>query len=63
MNLVITWSTHKTGFGFEYRIFTIGYNVPSVTLKTGLCSTRSIAVRQAKAWTRYFKQQPEGSLV
>lgn len=58
MNLVITWRTQKTDFGFEFRVFTVGYKMESVTLRVGFAPTRAKAVRQAKAWTRYFKQLP-----
>jgi hypothetical protein len=53
--MVTTWNTHKTETGFEYRVYTVGYQVPSETLKAGLCATRAQAVSKAKAWTRYFK--------
>lgn len=55
--MVITWNTHKTADGFEYRIYTVGYQVQSEILKTGICTTRAQAVMMAKKWTRYFKAQ------
>jgi hypothetical protein len=54
---VICHGTHKVAAGFEFRVFTVGYQVPTVMLKTGLCATRAKATRQAKAWKMYFKRQ------
>lgn len=54
---VITWNTTKTETGFDYRVYTVGYQVASETLKTGHCATRAIATNRAKAWTRAFKAQ------
>lgn len=53
--MVITWNTHKTEAGFVYRVYTIGHQVASETLKTGVCATRAQAMSRAKAWTRHFK--------
>lgn len=53
--MVTCWNTHKVANGYEFRVFAVGYQVPSVTLKTGLCSSRAKAVRQAKAWVRFLK--------
>ena len=54
---VIGWNTHKVTNGYEFRVYTVGYQVPSETLKTGVCSSRAIAKLQAQKWTRYFKAQ------
>lgn len=54
---VITWNTHKTEGGFEFRVYTVGYQIASETLKTGVCRSRAVAVRLAKQWTRYLKAQ------
>jgi len=56
-NSVITWNTHKTEGGFEFRVYTVGYQVPSEILKSGVCRTRAVAVRMAKQWTLYLKAQ------
>ena len=53
--MVITWNTTKTSQGFEFNVYTVGFQVPSQTLKTGVCSSRAKAVLQAKKWVRYFK--------
>lgn len=54
---VITWNTTKTETGFDYRVYSFGHQIPTVTLRTGSCATRAIAVNRAKAWTRAFKAQ------
>lgn len=55
--MIITWGTHKTEAGFEYRVYTVAYQAKSEILKTGLCATRAQAASKAKAWVRYFKAQ------
>jgi hypothetical protein len=52
--MTITWNTTKTSEGFEFRVFTVGYQVPSQELKTGVCPSRARAVLLAKKWVRYF---------
>jgi len=54
-NSVITWNTHKTATGYEFRVYTVGYQVPSEILKTGTCTSRAVAKLQAQKWVRYFK--------
>lgn len=54
---VITWNTTKTNAGFGYRVYSFGYQIPEVTLKTGVRPTRAQAVLRAKRWTRWFKSQ------
>ncbi len=56
-NTVITWNTHKTEAGFEFRVFTVGYQVPSETLKSGVCASRAKAKLLAQKWVRYLKAQ------
>lgn len=55
--MVITWSTTKIETGFQFRVYSFGYQVPSETLKIGVCNTRAKAVLQAKKWSRYLKSQ------
>ena len=55
--MIITWNTSKTAQGFEFRVYQMGYQVPSQTLKTGVCVSRAQATLRAKKWTRYFKAQ------
>jgi hypothetical protein len=55
--MITTWRTTKTETGFSFTVFQIGYQVPSVTLKTGECSSRAKAMLLAKKWVRYFKAQ------
>lgn len=54
---VITWNTHKTEGGFQFRVYTVGYQVASVELKTGVCSSRAKAKLLAQKWVRYLKAQ------
>lgn len=54
---VITWQTTKTETGFAFRVYSFGYQIPEITLKSGVCATRAIAVGQAKRWSRYLKSQ------
>ena len=54
---VITWSTRKTDGGFEYRVYSFGYQIPDETLKLGVVRTRAVATRLAKQWTLYLKRQ------
>jgi hypothetical protein len=55
--MVTTWNTHKTEAGFEFRVYRLGYQVPTETLKQGVCSSRAKAVLLAKKWVRWFKAQ------
>lgn len=55
--MVITWKTTKTAAGFEFRVYTFGYQIVSQTLKAGVCPTRAKAVLRAKKWCRYLKSQ------
>lgn len=55
--MVTTWNTHKTEAGFEFRVYRLGYQVPTVVLKTGVRPSRAKAVLLAKKWVRYFKAQ------
>ena len=52
---VITWSTHKFATGYEWRVYSFGYQVPQETLKSGICNTRAKAMGEAKRWTIYLK--------
>lgn len=54
---VIGWNTTKTADGFQFRVYTVGYQVPTETLKTGICSSRAKAKLQAQKWARYLKAQ------
>ena len=54
---VITWNTKKVESGFEYNVYSFGYQVPSVSLVTGVAKTRAIAVRLAKQYTRFHKSK------
>lgn len=53
---VITWNTHKVQGGFQFKVYTVGYQVPSETLKIGVCASRAKAVRLAKQWCLYLKR-------
>ena len=53
--MVITWNTHKTEAGFAFRVYSVGYQIPSQELKTGICGSRAKAVSHAKKWCLYFK--------
>jgi hypothetical protein len=55
--MIITWRTHKTPDGFQFRVYTFGYQTPETDLKTGTSLTRSKAVARAKKWARYFRAQ------
>jgi len=52
--LVITWNTHKVETGYEFHVYSFGYQVPAVTLKKGICRSRAIAKSQAQKWVRYL---------
>lgn len=54
---VITWRTTKTEKGFAFRVYSFGYQIPEITLKTGICPTRATATDRAKKWSRYLKSQ------
>jgi hypothetical protein len=54
---VIAWNTHKIEGGFRFDVYTVGYQVPSETLKTGVCSSRAKAKLLAQKWVRYLKAQ------
>lgn len=59
--MVITWNTHKTAAGFEFRVYSFGYQVPNVTLKTGTCSSRAKAKLMAQKWVRFLKSNARTS--
>lgn len=54
---VITWNTRKTDAGFEYRVYSFGYQVPAETLKVGVVPTRAMATLRARKWKLFFKAQ------
>ena len=54
---VITWKTHKIENGYEWTVYSFGYQIPVVTLKTGISSTRPRATGQATRWAAYLKAQ------
>lgn len=55
---VITFNTHKTEGGFEFHVYSFGYQLPTETLKRGVYRTRARATGHAKRWLRWFKAQP-----
>jgi hypothetical protein len=54
---VITWKTHKGTAGYEWTVYSFGYQIPAVTLKSGVCKTRPQATGQAQRWCAYLKAQ------
>lgn len=52
---VVTWNTHKTAAGYQFKVYTVGYQVPTVVLKEGVMSSRARAKTRAQAWVRYYK--------
>lgn len=54
---VITWNTTKTAEGFEFHVYSFGYQIPDETLKRGVVRSRAIATRLGKQWAAYFKSQ------
>ena len=59
---VITWKTHKSADGYEWTVYSFGYQIPTVTLKTGVCKTRPRATGQARGWCAYLKAQARQEL-
>lgn len=55
---VITWNTHKVDGGFEFHVYSFGYQLPQETLKRAVCATRAQATGEAKAWARWFEAHP-----
>jgi len=53
-NMVYCWHTTKTAGGYQWKVTKIGYEVPTVLLKSGVAKTRAIAVRMAKEWKMYL---------
>lgn len=59
---VLNWNTKKTESGFEFRVYSIGYDTRTETLKTGTAASRAVAKRLATRWMMYFKaEQKKGS--
>jgi len=56
---VITWRTRKTEAGYEYRVYSLGYQVPAETLKTGVVATRAMATLRGKRWSAHFKAEAQ----
>lgn len=57
-NLVISWNTHReVGGRFTATVYSAGYQIPRVTLKTAIFPTREKATGFAKRWTRYLKAE------
>lgn len=52
--MVITWNTKKVAGGFEWRVYTVGYQMKSVVLKTGIRPTRAQAKGRAQKWHNYL---------
>lgn len=59
---VITWNTTKTAAGYEWRVYSFGYQIPETTLKTGVRTTRAKATLQARKWTRFLKAEQARAL-
>jgi hypothetical protein len=53
---VIAWNTTKTAEGFEFHVYSFGYQIPQETLKRGTARSRAIATRLGRQWARYFKR-------
>lgn len=53
--MVYSWHTTKVSNGFRFTVQLVGYQVPTVTLKTGVVATRAQAVTRAKAWKMHLK--------
>jgi hypothetical protein len=53
----ITWNTTKTAAGYEWKVYSFGYQIPNVTLASGVCATRERATYAAKKMTRFHKAQ------
>lgn len=61
--MVITWNTKKVAGGYEWRVYTVGYQVKSITLKSGIRPTRAQAEGRAQKWMLYLShQQKTGNL-
>jgi hypothetical protein len=61
---VITWNTKKLPNGtYSFRVYTVGYQVESVTLQTGVCQTRARASGSARRWVRYFKAKQQAEVL
>jgi hypothetical protein len=44
----ISWNTTKTAAGYEWKVYSFGYQIPNVTLASGVCATRERATYAAK---------------
>lgn len=56
MYSTVGWHTTQTATGFTWTIEAIGYQVPSVIIKTGHCATRAQATGKAKTWVLYYRR-------
>ncbi len=58
-NSVITWNTKKVSNGFRFNVISVGYQVETKNHKTGVCSSRAKAKRQAQKWAKYLRYQQQ----
>ena len=58
---VIGWNTHKVSNGFQFNVYSFGYQVETVILKTGVLPSRARAVLVAKKWTMFLKSQAQAA--
>lgn len=65
LNVVVCWKTTKTANGYSYTVFTVGYQIPTVILKTADgFKSRAIAANAGKARKRYYAAcQKQGLLI
>jgi hypothetical protein len=52
------WNTSKQTDGtFTWKVTVSGYQVATVVLQSGTCSTRAKAEGRAKKWALYYRSQ------
>lgn len=54
---VISWNTSKVQGGFRYHVYSIGYQLPTLTLKEGVVPTRAMATLRARRWCLIMKRR------
>ena len=59
--MTIGWHTTKTANGYTATVRSIGYQVPTVVLKTANFATRAQAMGYAKKWTLYFRRTKDAA--
>lgn len=52
---VVGWNTTKTADGFQFKVYSLDYQAPTIVHAQGVVSSRAKAVTKAHQYLRYIK--------